>query len=451
MKQPFYLIAGLGKTGRSIAGFLQRRHRPFAVFDTRAQVDGLAEFKRDFAGVDVFLEDLPDAMYSKITEIIASPGLSLQHPLFEKARLKTIPVVGDIECLAREIKAPAVAITGTNGKSTVTTLVGDMARKAKLSVAVAGNIGTPVLDLLDNDIDYDLWVLELSSFQLDLIETLAPQAATILNISEDHLDRHSSLGAYVAAKQKIYRQAKTCIFNREDTQTIPIEAEKVAKGSKQISFGLEKAESPDWGIVQSEGRHYLAKGNEVLIAVDELGIKGRQNWANALAACAIAEAIGLKQESMQAVLRSFTGLPHRCQWLRTIDQVAWINDSKGTNTGAAIAAISGIGANLSARAKIILIAGGLGKGADFRELQGVVGSYVRTLVLIGKDAPLIEEALSGVAPVIHAQSLQDAVLKARDQAQVGDVVLLSPACASFDMFRDFNHRGEAFAKLVSDL
>lgn len=443
MNQPLYLVAGLGKTGHSIAGYLHRCNLPFVVYDTRERVEGLDEFCRDFPGVDVFNGEFPAALYQQITDIIASPGVALDAPFLLEARRLGIPVIGDVECLAREISAPVIAITGTNGKSTVTTLVGDMAREAGLSVAVAGNIGLPVLDLLDDGQHYDLWVLELSSFQLDLVHSLAPVAATILNVSPDHLDRHHTLTAYVAAKQRVYHQAEACVYNREDAHTVPVNV------SGANSYGLDEPAEGAWGILKHQGMNYLAQGRQKLISVDQLRIKGRHNWQNALAACALAQAAGIESRHMVTVLTSFAGLPHRCQWVRTLDGVEWINDSKGTNIGATISAISGIGGSMAG--KIVLIAGGLGKGADFSELQVTVGDFVRSAVLMGADAEKIAQALSGVTPIFRATTLDEAIRLARSRAQPGDVVLLSPACASQDMFRDFNHRGESFAQIVGML
>lgn len=447
MKQPFYLVAGLGKTGQSIAGYLQRRDLPFVVFDTRQQVEGLGEFNRHFPGVDVFLAKLPETIYDQLTGIIASPGLSFDEPVLQEAIKRNIPIFGDIECLAREIDAPVIAITGTNGKSTVTTLVGEMARVAGIEVAVAGNIGAPVLDLLDDGKDYKLWVLELSSFQLDLTSSLKPVAATILNISPDHLDRHHSIENYIAAKQRIYHQARYCLFNRDDDATIP--AHHTAQGAELVSYGLDKPASSQWGLLEKADSIYLAKGDHLLLHVDELGIKGKHNWQNALAAAALADAAGINEQAILSVLRSFTGLPHRCQWVRTLDEVSWINDSKGTNIGATISAILGLGGAM--KGKIVLIAGGQGKGADFNELRPAVSDYVRSMVLIGTDAHKIDEAVSDLVPVVHANSLEAAVAEARLKAKPGDIVLLSPACASLDMFRDFNHRGDVFAALVRAL
>ncbi|WP_028388179.1 UDP-N-acetylmuramoyl-L-alanine--D-glutamate ligase [Legionella fairfieldensis] len=444
MNQPFYLVAGLGKTGHSIAGYLKRRNKPFIVFDTRKEVEGLAEFSAEFPGVDLFLGELPATIYPQLAGIIASPGVSLDESFLRQAYKLAIPVFGDIECLAREISAPVIAITGTNGKSTVTTLVGEMAKAAGLSVAVAGNIGLPVLDLLDDGQDYAMWILELSSFQLDLTYSLKPLVAAVLNISPDHLDRHHTLAAYVAAKHRIYHQAKFSVYNRNDQQTLPAEKSVVSS-----SFGLDEPASNHWGIIKKKGVSYLAQGDKLWLATDKLRLKGKHNWQNALAACAIATAAGIDAESIIKALTSFAGLPHRCQWVRTLDEVDWINDSKGTNTGATISAISGIGSSIAG--KMVLIAGGLGKGADFTELRTSVAHYVRSVILIGEDADKIEHALIDVIPILRAPSLESAVMMARSQAMPGDVVLLSPACASFDMFRDFNHRGESFAALVGQL
>jgi len=444
-----YLVAGLGKTGHSIARYLYNRAKSFVVFDTRKDPEGLANFHEEFPGIEVFLGEIPDNLFNQLTEIISSPGVPLDSPCFLKAKSLNIPIVGDIEYLAREINnVPVIAITGTNGKSTVTTLVGEMAKASGLSVAVAGNIGAPVLDLLDNHINYDLWVLELSSFQLDLIFSLAPIAATILNVTPDHLDRHHSFDAYINAKQQIYHQASKLIYNRDDKNTIPLLNEK-DESQAIISFGLSQPSAGNWGIITSDGTNYLAFGNEILLSVDDIKIKGRHNWQNALAACALADAYGISRQFMLDVLKSFPGLPHRSQWVRTIDGVDWINDSKGTNIGATMSAIAGIGDSM--QGKIILIAGGQGKGADFTELRTSVADYIRTVVLIGEDADLIENAISDLVNVIRASSLDEAVTKAKNLATPGDVVLLSPACASLDMFRDFNHRGDSFATAVNSL
>jgi UDP-N-acetylmuramoylalanine--D-glutamate ligase len=447
MHPSLFLVVGLGKTGHSIARYLNRRNQPFVMFDTRSQPAGVSEFQQEFPGVDLFLGEFPEALYSQVTTVISSPGVALDAPFIQKAIHLGIPVIGDIECLAREIQAPVVAITGTNGKSTVTTLVGEMAKAAGLTVAVAGNIGLPVLDILDVGVSYDLWVLELSSFQLDLTYNLKPKAATVLNITPDHLDRHHTMDAYIKAKQRVYHHAETLLYNRDDKLTAP-EMEESSLHNR-ISFGLDAPHATGWGFIGKEGTLYLAHGEHTFFSVDELKIKGKHNWSNALAACALADAIGVSSDIMMEVLQRFPGLPHRSQWVRTLDGVDWINDSKGTNVGATMSAISGIGGSM--QGKIVLIAGGQGKGADFSDLSLPIKDYVRSVVLIGEDAEKIETAINDVAQVTHAPSLAAAVNIARSQAKPGDVVLLSPACASFDMFRDFNHRGDEFITAVTAL
>lgn len=443
MNHPLYLVAGLGKTGLSVARYLQRNNKSFIAFDTRAQAFSIDEFSKQFPKTVLYLQEVPKEILSQITDIIASPGLDLDNSLFKQAKKLGIPIYGDIECLAQEVKAPIVAITGTNGKSTVTTLVGDMAKSAGYKVAVAGNIGTPVLDILSDEQSYDLWVLELSSFQLDLTYSLAPCAATILNVSPDHLDRHHTIDAYIDAKQKIYQHAQVALFNRDDLQTVP----KINVDA--ISFGQDAGSAGNWGLLNRENKIYLAKGDTCYLPVESLLIKGIHNWLNALAACALADVAGVSSDHIINVLGSFSGLSHRCQWVRRLNEVDWINDSKGTNIGATISAINGIGGSM--QGKIVLIAGGQGKGADFTELAKPISDFVRSVVLIGEDADKIEAALTHVVPIARAHSLDNAVDIAKAQAKPGDVVLLSPACASLDMFRDFNHRGELFASLVNGL
>ncbi len=447
MNHSLHLVAGLGKTGLSIARYLHRKNKPFIVFDTRKEAPGVTEIKTEFPDVPIYLEQVPTELVSQLTDIIASPGVSLDLPFLQKAKQAGVAIYGDIECLAREINAPVVAITGTNGKSTVTTLLGEMAKAAGFRVAVAGNIGTPVLDLLDDGHQYDLWVLELSSFQLDLTYSLSPIAATILNVTPDHLDRHHSFEAYVEAKQRIYNQAKIALFNRDDSWTIP--SARYDKSLDQISFGQNAPTAGNWGLITQDNKTFLAKGEECILAVDSLLIKGVHNWLNALASCALAEAARIPRQYIMDVLKTFSGLSHRCQWVRTLDNVEWINDSKGTNVGATISAINGIGGSM--QGKIVLIAGGQGKGADFHELAQPIADFVRSIVLIGEDADKMEAELGHVVPTVRASSLEGAVVIAKTQAKPGDVVLLSPACASLDMFRDFNHRGEVFTTSVIGL
>ena len=444
IKKPYALVVGIGKTGFSIARYLKSKEVSFAVYDTRDKPSELFKLREQYPEVDCHLGEIAESVLSEINCIYMSPGVTLELPVIQQAIQKGIPVIGDIECLAQEINSPVIAITGTNGKSTVTTLVGEMAAAAGIKTAVGGNLGTPVLDLLLNGKSYGLWVLELSSFQLELTHTLKPLAATILNITPDHLDRHHSLAAYIAAKQRVYHSAQTLIYNREDQQTFPI-----SNTIKTVSFGLDVPQKDHWGLIENAGQLVIAFGKEVLIPVSDLKIKGRHNWSNAIAACALAQAAGITFDIMISVLRNFSGLSHRTMHVRHLDGVDWINDSKGTNVGATCSAITGMGAAMNG--KIILLAGGQGKGADFTILRDAVSEYVRTLIVFGEDAPLIRDALSDIVEVIHVADLKEAVNLARVVAIKGDAVLLSPACASFDMFRDFNHRGVVFTDLVSAL
>lgn len=448
MQADLHLVVGLGKTGLSIARHLHRRGVPFVVYDTRSQCAGAAEFQSECPGIQLALGDFPQNLYDRLKVIICSPGVSLDEPFIQEAQKRAIPVIGDIDCLAKEIDEPVVAITGTNGKSTVTTLVGEMAKAAGKSVAVAGNIGLPALDILDVGVSYDLWVLELSSFQLDLTYALAPKAATVLNITPDHLDRHHTLDAYVQAKHRVYNHAEMILFNRNDPLTRP--SEKECKNKRVISYGADAPPTIDaWGLIEEEGETYLVKGEKRILCVSAMKIRGKHNWLNALAACALADAVGVSKKSMTEVLKRFPGLPHRCQWVRTLNQVDWVNDSKATNVGATQSAIVGLGESMPG--KIILIAGGKGKDAEFTDLAEPIENYVRSVILIGEDAGKIEAVIPDSVPVQRALSLQQAIERASRQAEPGDVVLMSPACASFDMFRDFNERGDAFMSMVAAL
>lgn len=447
MNTSLYLVVGLGQTGCSIARYLKRRNEPFVMFDTRKDPGNMQEFHDHFPGVDVFLSEFPHHIYSQLTAIIVSPGVPLEESFLKEAQNLGIPIYGDIECLAKEVDVPVVAITGTNGKSTVTSLVGEMAKDSGLAVAVAGNIGLPVLDILDVGASYDLWVLELSSFQLDLTHSLAPKAAAILNVTPDHLDRHHSFQAYLNAKQRIYNNAQLIVYNHDDQATFP--QKDTANNTRRVRFSQQPPNEGQWGLREKGGEFYLAKGPFCLLPTSALKIKGRHNWQNALAACALADAIGIGTTSMINVLQRFTGLPHRSQWVRSLHGVEWINDSKGTNIGATVSAICGIGDSI--QGKIVLMAGGRGKGADFSELRMPVAQYVRAVILLGEDADKIETAIEDLVRVERASSLKHAVKLAQKEAIPGDVVLMSPACASLDMFRDFNHRGDDFIAAVNAL
>ncbi|MEY4641348.1 MAG: UDP-N-acetylmuramoyl-L-alanine--D-glutamate ligase [Pseudomonadota bacterium] len=437
-----HVIVGLGKTGLSCARHLRRMNIPFIAVDTRAEPPGIAEFRREFPDVRTECGALQADTLCAAHALVMSPGVDLREPALRKAVAKGVRVTGDVDIFARLAPAPLVAITGSNGKSTVVTLVGAMAQEAGLRTAVAGNIGTPVLDLLA-DAPYQLYVLELSSFQLETTTNLGATVATVLNMSPDHMDRYDSMQAYHRAKHRIFQSCRHVVVNRDDALTRPLLPPTI----NVTSFGLGPEESRDFSVVEHAGKPHLAHDRRPLLAVAELRIAGRHNIANALAALALGRAAGLAWEPMLAALRTFTGLPHRCQWVATLDQVSWYNDSKGTNVGATVAAITGLGST----AKVVLLAGGVGKGQSFAELGPVMKRFGTLAILFGEDADRIEAALGGSVPVRRAHSLQDAVDQARTQARPGDLVLLSPACASFDMFNNYEHRGQVFMESVRAL
>jgi UDP-N-acetylmuramoylalanine--D-glutamate ligase len=347
-------------------------------------------------------------------------------------------VVGDIDLFMRAARAPVVGITGSNAKSTVTALLGEMAIEAGLNVGVGGNLGTPALDLLADE--RELYVLELSSFQLERAGDLGLAVATVLNISPDHLDRHGTLPRYHQAKHRIFRGCKKAVINRDDPLTLPL----LAAAVPVISWRLREPELGGFGLRVVDGVETLCFGFEALMPVTALGIQGRHNVANALAAFALGRAAGLPLDPMVAAVQRFQGLPHRCQLVAEVAGVAFVNDSKGTNVGATVAALEG----LSSNGNVVLIAGGVGKGQDFRQLRNALQAHCKALVLIGEAAAEIEAAVGDVVTVVHATDMTDAVARARALAATGDVVLLSPACASFDMFSGYPARGAAFIAAV---
>jgi UDP-N-acetylmuramoylalanine--D-glutamate ligase len=435
------VVVGLGVTGLSCARHLYARGLPFTVIDTRAAPPGLAELQREMPGVSVFAGVYPADLIDGASELIVSPGIAMDDPLVRRARDLGIDVVGDIDLFVREARAPVIGITGSNAKSTVTELVGHMAQTAGLNVGVGGNLGTPALELLDDA--RELYVLELSSFQLERAGELGLAVATVLNVSADHLDRHGSMPAYHQAKHRIFRGCRKVVVNRDDPLTIAL----VAPGVEVISWRLREPELNGFGLRLLDGREWLCHGFERLLPVDEMGFAGRHNVANALAALALGSAAGLPAVAMTAALQSFRGLPHRCQLVTTINGVRFIDDSKGTNVGATEAALAGLGGERD----IVLIAGGQAKGADFKGLQGAVRRHCKLLVLIGEDAAELEQALAQCVRVVHADSMADAVACAADAAMPGDTVLLSPACASFDMFSGYVQRAEVFCAAVMAL
>ena len=439
----FRIVVGLGKSGMSLVRFLAQQGVRFAVADTRANPPELATLQRDYPQVEVRCGELDVDFLCRASELYVSPGLALATPALREAAARGVKMSGDIDLFTRQAKAPIIAITGSNAKSTVTTLVGEMAEAAGRKVAVGGNIGTPALDLLSDDVE--LYVLELSSFQLETTERLNAEVATCLNVSEDHMDRYDGMQHYHLAKHRIFRGAKQVVVNRDDALSRPLIADQVLCWN----FGLGKPDFKRFGLIEEGGEKQLAFQFETLMPTAELKIRGAHNQSNALAALALGHAVGLPFEAMLQTLRRFAGLPHRCQWVRELRGVGYYDDSKATNVGAALAAIEGLGADIAG--KLVLIAGGDGKGADFSALKAPVAKFCRAVVLLGRDAELLAEALGDAAPLVRVKTLEEAVLHAAELAQSGDAVLLSPACASLDMFKNFEERGRLFAQAAEGL
>ena len=421
------LVLGLGDTGLSVARWVEQSGGTPRVADTRHSPPR----KNDFKG-ELHAGPFGDALLQGVDLLSISPGLPLEEPLVQEAKRRQIPIVGDVELFAWENAAKVLAITGTNGKSTVTALTGHLLRAAGIDSEVAGNIGPAVLEAsMRRRAAPAAWVLELSSYQLETTWSLAPHAAAVLNLSEDHLDRYAGLEDYAAAKARIFQGAGAQILNRDDARVLAM----ALPGRETLTFGL--ADSADFCIRDGA----LVRGDSKIIDADALPIRGWHNAANALAACALASTLDVPIEALRAGLETFRGLPHRLELVRVRRGVEWYDDSKGTNVGATIAALKGLAK------PTVLILGGEGKGQDFSPLAAPAAQFARAVLLIGRDAPIIGQAVSGE----RCGSLEEAVQRAARLAQPGDAVLLSPACASFDMFRDYKHRGEVFAAAVRGL
>ena len=443
------LVLGLGETGLSLVRWLVAQGAHVRAADTRAQPPALAPLKAQLPQVVIHCGPFRDEIFSQTDLIAISPGIALNDPFVLRARAHGIPIVGDIELFAQaqpEINRPKIiAITGSNGKTTVTSLVAHLCQASGTDVVAAGNISPAVLDvaLQRGDHPPEVWALELSSFQLESTTTLHADAATVLNISEDHLDRYSSMDEYAAAKARIFIGCPVQVLNRDDARSFGM----AQANCKTITFGLDlPATENDFGIARVAEAIWLMQGTQRLLKASELQLTGLHNVANALAALALCRAINLPMEQLLPALRTFKGLPHRVECVAQINGVTYYDDSKGTNVGATVAALQGLGC------KAVLIAGGEGKGQDFAPLKSAVARHARAVLLIGRDAPLIASALNdcGVA-VIRAQDISDAVQQSAQLAHSGDAVLLSPACASFDMFRNYVHRAEVFIAAVQAL
>ncbi|MFG6666729.1 UDP-N-acetylmuramoyl-L-alanine--D-glutamate ligase [Halomonas sp. HNIBRBA4712] len=441
-------VIGLGVSGRAICRHLARRGVPFALLDTRPAPPGLEAFKALYPTAPIHCGPLDEVDFSRAFEVVISPGVDpftrgLEGLLDEINDATGEPrLVGEIALFKRAVTAPIAAITGANAKSTVTTLLGEMARAAGVDAAVGGNLGTAALELLDTRPDAELYILELSSFQLETTPHLGAAAAAFLNLSEDHLDRHGTLTGYRQAKARIFNGAEHIVVNADD----PLTAPPTATRAQVAYFGRRAHETGQWGVERADGRQWLAHGSERLVAVDCLNLTGQHNYLNALAALALGEALGFAREAMVRALVAFRGLPHRSETIDTLGGVRFVNDSKGTNVGATLAAIEGIGPTLEGQ--LVLLAGGVGKGADFTALAAPLARYAREVLVFGKDAPRLKAALEGFVSVREVDTLEQALETAQTLARPGDCVLLSPACASLDQFANYEARGEAFRAWV---
>ncbi len=437
------LVVGLGVTGLSCVRYLAAQGVQVAVADSRAEPPGLAALQRELPDIAVFLGPFDEALFDSAECLVVSPGVAVATPQIAAARERGVPVIGDIELFVQAAQAPVVGITGSNGKSTVTTLLGDMAKACGVRVAVGGNLGAPALELLDDDVE--LYVIELSSFQLETTHSLQAAVATVLNVSADHMDRYRSLEHYAQAKARLMDGAGVGVLNADDSV---VAAMIGADDVWYFTLG-ESRDDRVFGINRVDGQRYLSRGEQALMRADELKIPGLHNCANALAALAMAAALGFDTDAVLDVLRAFKGLPHRTEFVAELAGVSWYNDSKGTNVGASVAALQGLDPGDATRT--VLIAGGECKDADLGALEAVLAACARGVVLLGRDADQVAAVVPPQLPQLRAADMRDAVAKAASVALPGDRVLLSPACASFDMFRNYTHRGDCFVQAVQEL
>ena len=444
LKDKKVLVLGLGDTGLSALRWLAAQGAILSVADTRENPPGIDAIKAELPNVKIHTGAFKATSFADVDLIVASPGVPLSEPEIQAAISRGISVIGDVELFGqyRTASAKVIAITGANGKTTVTTIVGEICKAAGLKTIVAGNIGLPVLDALSMETP-DVYVLELSSFQLETTSNLQIDAATMLNLSEDHMDRYDSFQDYAIAKARIFYNAKLQVLNRDDAWSMLMARPKLA----QVTFGLsDDGDELSYGLKQIDGDTWLCEGDKELINLQDLKIVGLHNAANALAAVALCRGIGIDYAHIIQTLYNFKGLPHRVEWVANIDNVDYYDDSKGTNVGATCAALSGLAQ------KVVLIVGGDGKGQDFSPLSAAVSENASAVVLIGRDAPLIEAVLiSTNVPLYQAVDLPEAVNIAKKLAKANAAVLLSPACASFDMFKNYVHRAEVFVAAVNRL
>ncbi|TWX66220.1 UDP-N-acetylmuramoyl-L-alanine--D-glutamate ligase [Colwellia sp. C1TZA3] len=439
------VILGIGITGLSCARFLHRHQISFAVNDSRAMPISPGDFKHQFADNTLVLGHWDQTLIAQAEILIVSPGINMAESVIHAAIADNCDVIGDVELFCRLSDTPILAVTGSNGKSTVVSMLNYVGNSLGYRVQLGGNIGLPVLDQIEQEAA-DFIVLELSSFQLETIKSMQALAATVLNLSDDHLDRHKTLEHYGAIKQSIYKNCSYALYNRDDKATRPNDC---YANSQQLSFGSEPAQNNNFGLAEHQGISHLMLGEQRLCTLAELPLQGIHNALNYLAVLALGKCAGWDLKAMLASLMTFKGLAHRCEVIETNDGIRWINDSKATNVGATLAAIEGLAPTLHAN-KLILIAGGDGKGADFSPLTQALTQHVDYLITLGKDGRAIAalRLLNQADKTSHVDSLVAAVALARTQAKAGDMVLLSPACASLDMFANYVERGVVFIKSV---
>lgn len=437
-------VVGIGQTGVSVVRYLLAQEVEPVIFDTREQPANLVALTELRDGLEVHLGPLDPVLLLQMDILVVSPGVDLRLPELQLAADAEIPLIGDIDIFARLATKPVIGITGSNGKSTVTRLTAALLEAAGKRVAVAGNIGVPVLDVVANDADYDVYVLELSSFQLELMQNLSLTAATVLNVSDDHMDRYYTRRDYVDAKQRIYQNARCAVWNREEQATEPMSMAP----RQHFTFGLDASETERphlFGIGLVDGDATVEFMGEALATASELQLAGMHNLMNVQAALGLVYAIGIEPQQVLAAVKSFKGLPHRCETVLELGGVTWVNDSKATNIGAAEAAIFGV--RRLVPGKLILLAGGDAKGADFKAFRNAL-DQIDVLITFGRDADRVSQNFAQERPHVRVKDLPEAIHVAAKQATPGSMVLLSPACASLDMFRNYEDRGNQFRQAV---
>jgi UDP-N-acetylmuramoylalanine--D-glutamate ligase len=434
------LVVGLGATGVATANFLAARGATVRVLDSRESPPGLGALQAAQPSLEIVTGNLDPRWLDGIDEVVLSPGLSVDIPLAHAARERGLAVIGDIELFARHCPAPIVAVTGSNGKSTVTALVARMLSAGGMPALAGGNLGPPALALLELP-PARAYVLEISSFQMETTDTLRPLASAVLNLSADHLDRHGSFDCYAALKRKLLVAGTTAVYNQDD----PVVRAMGEAHPRGVPFSIAAELARGYSVVERQGERWLAHDRRPLVRCSRLTLRGAHNEANALAALALSRTLLAVDEPVVRALCEFAGLPHRCQWVRELTGVKFIDDSKGTNVGATEAALRGLAG------PFVLIAGGVGKGQDFGPLRAAATGKLRAAVLIGQAASAVAAALEGLCPIECTSGMAEAVRAAYALAEPGDTVLLSPACASFDMFRDYRHRGDMFVSAVREL